>query len=202
LAATILISLSKNLEWAITTFAIVTEFSSLPLKPDLKYTQRPGQYPIPNDYQIEAFWGRNEKNHVQSSIDYVEGTPYFKIKWIHNEQNYIIVSQTSPSDAFNKYCNVRYFRKNTAISGILIFGLQLYEELTKVVPKKNRPRFIKPLSDLSNSSHRKKIKKAGKSLFNDFEKKKKIWHPTDNPRLKELVLEAGEQPWLIKFEED
>ncbi|CAG8466198.1 17511_t:CDS:2 [Gigaspora rosea] len=159
------------------------------------------QYPIPNDYQIEAFWGRNEKNHIQASIEYVEGTPHFKIEWIHNEQNYIVVSQISPSDASNKYCNVRYSGKNIAIPGILIFRLQLFEELTKVVPKKNQPRFIKPLSDLSNSSYRKKIKKAGESLFNDFEKKK-IWHPVDNPRLKELVLEAGEQPWLIRFEED
>ncbi|CAG8591650.1 10692_t:CDS:2, partial [Scutellospora calospora] len=79
---------------------------SLPPKPNLKYTQCPGQYPIPNKYQIEAFWGRNKKNHVQTSIDYVEGIPYFKIEWIHNEQNYIIVSQISPSDASNKYLQI------------------------------------------------------------------------------------------------
>ena len=32
--------------------------------------------------------------------------------------------------------------------------------------------------------------------------KKKIWHPVDNSKIKELVLESGEQPWLIKFEEN
>ncbi|CAG8557466.1 14367_t:CDS:2, partial [Dentiscutata heterogama] len=143
---------------------------SLPPKLDLKYMQRPGQYPIPNDYQIEAFWE--------------------------------LVSQISPSDASSKYCNVRYSGKNIAISEILIFGLQLYEELTKAEPKKNKPRLIKPLSDLSNSLHRKKIRKASESLFNDFEKKKNFWHPADNPKLKELVLEASKQPWLIKFKED
>ncbi|CAG8733769.1 18801_t:CDS:1 [Racocetra fulgida] len=161
-----------------------------------------GQYPIPNKYQIEAFWGRNKKNHVQTSIDYVEGIPHFKIEWIYNEQNCIVVSQISPSDVSNQYCNIRYSERKTAISGILVFGLQLYEKLTKAMPKKNQPQCIKPLSDLSNSSYRNKIKKAGESLFNDFEKKKKIWHSIDNSKLKELVLEAGEQPWLIKFEED
>ncbi|CAG8645445.1 2108_t:CDS:2, partial [Scutellospora calospora] len=91
-------------------------------------------------------------------------------------------SQISPSDASNKYCNIRYSERKTAISGILVFGLQF---------------------DLSNSSHRNKIKKASESLFNNFEKKKlKIWHSVDNSKLKELVLEVDEQPWLIKFEED
>ncbi|CAG8733992.1 13589_t:CDS:2, partial [Racocetra fulgida] len=116
------------------------------------------------------------------------------IEWIHYEQNCIVVSRISPLDASNQYCNIRYLERKTAISGILVFGLQLYEELTKAMPKKNQPICIKPLSDLSNSSHRNKIKKA--------EKKKKIWHLVDNSKLKELVLEAGEQPWLIKFEED
>ncbi|CAG8733323.1 14097_t:CDS:2, partial [Cetraspora pellucida] len=60
-----------------------------------------------------------------------------------------------------------------------------------------------PLSDISNSSCRKKIKRAAKNLFNDFEtEKNKIWHSLDNPKLKEIVLKAGEQLWLVKFEED
>jgi len=117
----------------------IINLDSLPPKPNLKYTQHPGQYPIPNKYQIEAFWGHNKKNHIQTSIDYVEGIPYFKIEWIQNEQNCVVVSQISPSDASNKYCNIRYPERKTAISGILMFGLQLYEELTKAMPKKNQP---------------------------------------------------------------
>ncbi|CAG8543670.1 15610_t:CDS:2 [Dentiscutata erythropus] len=94
-------------------------------------------------------------------------------------------------------------RKKTAFSGILIFGLQIYKELTKTIPKKNYLRCVKPLNDLSNYSHRNRTKRAAKSLFDDFESKKnKIWNPKDNPRLKEIVIEVGKQPWLIKFNKD
>ncbi|CAG8551495.1 16414_t:CDS:2, partial [Dentiscutata heterogama] len=135
----------------------------------------PGLYPIPDDYQIEVFWGCSEKNHVQVSINYIERIPHFKIEWIHDMREY---------EHFLEY-------------------LQLYEELTKTVPKTNQSRYIKPLSDISNSLYRKKIKIATENLFNDFEtEKNKIWHSLNNPKLKEIVLEAGEQPWLVKFEED
>ncbi|CAG8650505.1 9456_t:CDS:2, partial [Dentiscutata heterogama] len=134
------------------------------------------------------------------SIDYVERIPNFIIEWIYNNQKYIVVSQTSPSDASNKYCNVR---KKTAFSGILVFGLQLYEELIKAIQKKSHSRCVKPLSDLSNYSYRNRTKRAAKNLFDDFEaKKNKIWNPKNNPRLKKIVLEAGKQPWVVKFDED
>ncbi|CAG8477250.1 16881_t:CDS:2, partial [Racocetra fulgida] len=153
---------------------------TLPLKPNLKYTQLPGVYPIPNNYKIEVFWGHIEKNHIQASIDYIEGIPNYTIEWTNNEQKYIIILQILPSDAASKYCN-----------------------LTKVIPKKNHPWCAKPLSDLGNDSYRDKTKRAAKSLFNDFEiKKKKIWHLTDNSKLKEIVMEVGEQPWLVKFDEN
>ncbi|CAG8844717.1 21482_t:CDS:2, partial [Racocetra persica] len=78
---------------------------ALPTQPNLKYTQHPGVYPIPNNYKIEVSWGRNERNHVQASINYVEQIPHFEIEWIHDKQKYAIVSQISPSDASAKYCN-------------------------------------------------------------------------------------------------
>ncbi|CAG8503950.1 18926_t:CDS:2 [Racocetra fulgida] len=44
---------------------------------------------------------------------------------------------------------------------------------------------------------------AAEILFNEFENKKnKIWHFKDNPKLKEIILEADEQPWIVKFDEN
>ncbi|CAG8746521.1 16952_t:CDS:2, partial [Dentiscutata erythropus] len=112
---------------------------------------------------------------------------------MYNKQEYAVVSQTSPSDATNKYCNVR----------ILVFGLQIYKEITKTILKKNYPRCVKPLSDLSNYSYRNRTKRVAKSLFNDFESKKnKIWNLKNNSKFKETVIEADKQPWLIKFDKD
>ncbi|CAG8787827.1 35873_t:CDS:2 [Gigaspora margarita] len=169
---------------------MIINLGTLPSQPILKYTQLPGLYPIPDNYEIETSWGRSKKNYVQASINYIEKVPHFKIEWTYNEQTYVIVSPISPSDASNKYCNIQYSGKKTAFSGILIFGLQLYEELNNAIPKKN----------LHNVN---KIKRMAKNLIDNFEaKKNKVWHPADNPKLKEIVIEAGEQPWLIKFEKD
>src|SRR6185437_9420140 len=98
---------------------------------------------------------------------------------------------------------IQYSGKKTAFSGILIFGLQLYEELNNAIQKKKHSKCIKHLSNISNISHRNKIKRMAKNLIDNFEtKKNKVWHPADNPKLKEIVIEAGEQPWLIKFEKE
>ncbi|CAG8783257.1 10992_t:CDS:1, partial [Gigaspora margarita] len=106
------------------------------------------------------------------------------------------VSQISSSDAFYKYCNIRYLEKKTTIAELLIFELQFYEELTEAAKKKHS-QCIKLLSDLSNTSYRSKIKKVNESLFNDFEKKN-FCEPVNNPKPKEIVIEANKNLWLIK----
>ncbi|RIB11658.1 hypothetical protein C2G38_2202899 [Gigaspora rosea] len=171
----------------------VINLGTLPLQPILKYTQLPGSYSIPDNYEIETSWGRSIKNYVQASINYVEKTPHFKIEWTYNEQTYIVVSPILASDASIKY----------SFSGIVIFELQLYEELSRAISKRKPLQYVNPLSDLSNVSHRNKIKRVAVNLFNNFEaKKNKIWNSADNPKLKNIVLEAGEQPWLIEFEKE
>ncbi|CAG8513400.1 7349_t:CDS:2, partial [Scutellospora calospora] len=132
----------------------------------------PGIYPISNNYEIETFWKRNEKNHIQASINYVDKTPHYIIEWTYHKQNYII----------------QYLKRKTALSGILIFEIQLYKELTKNIPKTNHLKYIKPLSEISNRAHRNRTKRAAENLFNEFENKKnKIWHSKDNPKLKEIL---------------
>ncbi|CAG8775499.1 19225_t:CDS:1, partial [Dentiscutata erythropus] len=58
---------------------------TFPLKPNLKYTQHPGLYPIPNNYKVEVFWRHKEKNHIQASIDYVKRISNFTIEWMYNK---------------------------------------------------------------------------------------------------------------------
>ncbi|CAG8517985.1 1951_t:CDS:2 [Scutellospora calospora] len=57
---------------------IITNLGILPLNLDLKYIQNPGLYPIPNNYKVEVFWERKEKNHIQASIDYIKNNPKLK----------------------------------------------------------------------------------------------------------------------------
>ncbi|CAG8561174.1 25438_t:CDS:2 [Gigaspora rosea] len=174
----------------------VINLGTLPLQPILKYTQLPGSYSIPDNYEIETSWGRSIKNYVQASINYVEKTPHFKIEWTYNEQTYIVVSPILASDASIKY----------SFSGIVIFELQLYEELSRAISKRKPLQYVNPLSDLSNVSHRNKIKRVAVNLFNNFEaKKNKIWNSADNPKLKNIVLEADTsydlpKEWLVSEE--
>ncbi|CAG8790192.1 26012_t:CDS:2 [Dentiscutata erythropus] len=58
---------------------------------------------------------------------------------MYNKQEYAVVSQTSSSDTTNKYCNIQYPGRKTTFSGILVFGLQIYEKITKTILKKNYP---------------------------------------------------------------
>ncbi|RIB29835.1 hypothetical protein C2G38_2154332 [Gigaspora rosea] len=174
----------------------VINLGTLPSQPILKYIQLPRSYPIPDNYEIETSWGRSIKNYVQASINYVEKTPHFKIEWTYNEQTYIVVSPILASDASIKY----------SFSGIVIFELQLYEELSRAISKRKPLQYVNPLSDLSNVSHRNKIKRVAVNLFNNFEaKKNKIWNSADNPKLKNIVLEADTsydlpKEWLVSEE--
>ncbi|CAG8840333.1 24754_t:CDS:2, partial [Cetraspora pellucida] len=94
----------------------------------LKYTAKPGQYKIPDDYKIKTIWGKpNKEITIIASINYVNNQPIYKIEWV-NKKTYKeeeVYSDKSSSNAALLFSKKYNEGKKTAYPGPEIFGLQI-----------------------------------------------------------------------------
>ena len=80
------------------TYVVVQE-GIYPSATQLKYTEAPNYFPVPDNYIIETTWGRSSNSRtIQCSIYYIEGEPHYLICFGDNLQHQVISVQ-SPFDA-------------------------------------------------------------------------------------------------------
>ncbi|POG69387.1 hypothetical protein GLOIN_2v1777095, partial [Rhizophagus irregularis DAOM 181602=DAOM 197198] len=91
----------------------------------LKFTEAPNYFPVPDNYIIETTWGRsNNCQTIQCSIYYIEGNPHYLICFGNNFQHQV-VSVQSTFDVSVELHNIITSNKKTAVSGVHLYGLQL-----------------------------------------------------------------------------
>ncbi|PKY30610.1 hypothetical protein RhiirB3_447780 [Rhizophagus irregularis] len=91
----------------------------------LKFTEAPNYFPVPDNYIIKTTWGRsNNCQTIQCSIYYIEGNPHYLICFGNNFQHQV-VSVQSTFDASVELHNIITPNKKTAVSGVHLYGLQL-----------------------------------------------------------------------------
>ncbi|PKC54280.1 hypothetical protein RhiirA1_477650 [Rhizophagus irregularis] len=91
----------------------------------LKFTEAPNYFPVPDNYIIKTTWGRsNNCQTIQCSIYYIEGNPHYLICFGNNFQHQV-VSVQSTFDASVELHNIITSNKKTAVSGVHLYGLQL-----------------------------------------------------------------------------
>jgi hypothetical protein len=88
---------------------IVIQEGIYPPATQLKYTEAPNYFPVPDNYIIKTTWGRAKNSHtVQCSIYYIEEKPHYSICFgdiLHHQ----VVSVQSPFDASVKLHKVSYY---------------------------------------------------------------------------------------------
>ena len=62
----------------------------------LKHTEAPNYFPVPDNYIIRTTWGRaNNCRTIQCSIYYIEGNPHYLICFGDNLQHQVVSAQSS-----------------------------------------------------------------------------------------------------------
>ena len=95
------------------TYIIIKE-GYYPQSDTLRYTSARScnntQFKIPDDYLIQASWGRGTSKHtIQCKINYIEKVPVFKILFGENFQ-VCVESTQSATSAANAYLQVSYVK--------------------------------------------------------------------------------------------
>lgn len=90
------------------TYVVVQE-GIYPSATQLRYTEAPNYFPVPDYYIIKTTWGRSSNSRtIQCSIYYIEGEPHYLICFGDNLQ-YQVVSVQSPFDASVELHKVSYY---------------------------------------------------------------------------------------------
>jgi hypothetical protein len=90
------------------TYVVIQE-GVYPPATQLKYTEAPNYFPIPDNYIIKTMWGQASNcRTIQCSIYYIEGEPHYLICFGNNLQHQV-VSVQSPFDASVELHKVSYY---------------------------------------------------------------------------------------------
>ncbi|CAG8706789.1 14039_t:CDS:1, partial [Racocetra fulgida] len=88
--------------------------------------------------------------------------------------------------------------KTTEYSGPEIFGLHL--EFVEEWIKKQHPRVLQLIDNLSLSAQRDRANKIAKLEYQTFKEKcESLYHSNDNPTLQSLTYKISNQTWIIDF---
>ncbi|CAG8766928.1 6141_t:CDS:2, partial [Racocetra fulgida] len=195
-------------------YRIISE-GKYPLDNKLAYTKKLFQYKIPNDYKVEATYGKKIQKTIICSIKYYSQKPVFRIKYGENPVEQV-ESDKSASAVVNAYQAVissvlllaeidlnQKIVKNKGMkwNGTLLFGLQL-QQIKEVCEACQIARRIKPYSLLSNSEQRNRSKKGALSFQSSFnETIKTVFHSDDHVVLHEMAFSINDNNYRFAFKD-
>ncbi|CAB5376261.1 unnamed protein product [Rhizophagus irregularis] len=125
---------------------------------------------------------------VECSIEYVESKPLFRVCFGTNFTSEVQSSEFS-TDAACKYYQEFKEGSTTKISGPLLFGLKLssVEKIRKTISLDK----IRPLTELSNTTKRRKILGLSQRILNVVESEKEnTFHKIDKIKLKQVTFQT------------
>ncbi|EXX53351.1 uncharacterized protein OCT59_003777 [Rhizophagus irregularis] len=170
-----------------------------PLVVQLKFTEAPNYFPVPDNYIIKTTWGRsNNCQTIQCSIYYIEGNPHYLICFGNNFQHQV-VSVQSTFDVSVELHNIITSNKKTAVSGVHLYGLQL-----KCIDKnrKSKPWALKLHDESSKTTQIRHAKGLAKCAQINFENSiQNYYNPKDHVVLKTLEFTVQNKDYYTTFGE-
>ncbi|PKK72179.1 hypothetical protein RhiirC2_777513 [Rhizophagus irregularis] len=165
----------------------------------LKFTEAPNYFPVPDNYIIKTTWGRsNNCQTIQCSIYYIEGNLHYLICFGNNFQHQV-VSVQSTFDASVELHNIITSNKKTAVSGVHLYGLQL-----KCIDRNRKSKLwaLKLHDESSKTTQIRHAKGLAKCAQINFENSiQNYYNPKDHIVLKTLEFTVQNKDYYTTFGE-